>query len=220
MKSSRTIGVNLAELHAERFRVVPYVQLRRYANVVAEQMLEAYRGQKIVAAPILMGGGMPARLIIDALLGFNIVTEVVPCRIRRYNGIGTAGVAEFTVELDEAQVRNRIVVGIDDLVDGGQTLATFRMHAIERGASEVTEAVIFEKPNSTIQPRFCAERGVIQWLVMPGEENDFMTTISQTDPEVAVLAMTEKLAYFETLGILRQTVDDWSKLSKSLSIQA
>lgn len=215
--SEMTAGTQLAQAHAGRFRVVGYAELRAKATEVAAQILADIKpgAEQIVASPILLGGGLPARLVVDALLPYGVVSEVVPCRIRRYSGVGEAAEAEFTLELASESVRGRTVIGIDDLVDGGQTLEAFMAHALERGAKAVEAAVIFAKPSSTVTPKYAAERGVTEWLVLPGEEHDFMSEISETDAEVGALEAEDMRDYFTTLGLESETVESWQNLQKT-----
>jgi hypoxanthine-guanine phosphoribosyltransferase len=207
-------GAELAEAHKGRFRVVGYSELRAKTTAVAAQILERYGSERhgVVIAPVLMGGAMPARLIMDAMLGHEIVAEVAPCRIRRYEGVGQAGEAEITMPLLPSQVKGRVVIGVDDLVDGGQTLAAFRAHALAQGASQVDTAVIFAKPHSTEVPGFCAEDGITEWLIMPGEELDFMDQVAQADVEVSKLSEEEQAVYFRTLGFDEDCVRGWTSV--------
>jgi hypoxanthine phosphoribosyltransferase len=161
------------------------------------------------------GGGLPARLIVDALLGFGIVRAVVPCQIRRYSGVERGGATKVTLALDKRRVRGEVVIGVDDMVDGGQTLAAFRAHGLDQGASEVDTAVIYVKPGSIEAPGFFAEDGVRQWLVMPGEELDFMSELVRTDSEVRRLSASEARLYFEALGFAHDTVADWALLRRT-----
>ncbi len=206
------LAARLAAKHHDRFRVVSYLELRMLCTALARQIFEAYvGGPGIVICPVLMGGGIPARLVTDALLGSGLVSDIVPCRIKRYSGVGEAGEAEFTLPLDPKRVKGRIVIGIDDLVDGGQTLEAFTRHANEFGSLEVQTAVIFAKPGSTHQPKFVAEAGVTQWLVMPGEEMDFMQEIVGIDTEVGEMKPSAQAAYFVGLGLDAAVVRDWQE---------
>ncbi len=207
-------GEKLAQQHAGRFRIVGYNEVRAKATDVAEAILRRYGGadRQVVIAPILGGGGLPARLVVDALLPFNMVKAVVPCQIRRYSGLGSGGETELLVPLSQERVRGEIVIGVDDLVDEGQTLVAFRRHAIERGASEVETAVIYAKPHSVFVPTFCAEGGVAQWLVLPGEEHTFMSEVAREDAELKALENEELKLYFETLGLDQRIVSDWLRL--------
>ena len=221
MHSASSQGTDLARRHAGRFRVVSYEELREKAMVVADQILADYSGQQIVAAPILMGGGLPARLVIDALLPFGVVGDIVPCRLRRYTGLAEAGEVTFSVKLPKRRVSGQIVIGMDDLVDGGQTLEAFREHALSRGAKEVHEAVMFEKPQSSLKPKYCAERGVPEWLIMPGEEHEFMRMLRDVDLEVAELPADALSDYFVALGLPKATVVAWQRLQdKALQPEA
>jgi len=84
MNSHLGRGDKLAKHHASRFRVVSYEELRDKATVVAGQILARYKDQpdSLVVVPILMGGGLPARMVLDVLMGYGVVHGVVPCRIR------------------------------------------------------------------------------------------------------------------------------------------
>jgi hypoxanthine-guanine phosphoribosyltransferase len=208
------LGLELAAAHQGRFRIVAYDELRRLATVVATQILRRYGTTRsgIVVAQILMGGGVPARLVIDALLPSGIVAEIVPCRIQRYSGVGTAGEAVLSVRLAKRQVAGRVVIGIDDLVDGGQTLIAFVEHARAQGAARVETATLFAKPSSIVTPDYCGEKGVDEWLVLPGEECDFMSELRTLEPAVGRLEAGELSAYFEALGFRPEVVSDWMRL--------
>lgn len=209
-------GADLARAHAGRFRIVGYDELRSKATDVAGSILQKYDTTEsaIVVAPILMGGGLPARLVVDALLGFGLVKAVVPCQMRRYTGVGSAGKTQMLIEMDRRRVEGEMVVGIDDLVDGGQTLAAFRKHALLRGAAQVDTAVIFAKPHTIERPGHCAESGVTEWLVLPGEELDFMDELTMSDPDLQVFGEEQRAAYFGELGFSAQVVADWLRLQR------
>ena len=211
MKSAakRVIEVTVSGRHG--YRVVTYDELRLKASQVARSLRERYSGRDggIVIAPILMGGGMPARLILDALAGCDLVRGIVPCQIARYAGIGRGGRANMLLSLSRSRVAGRLVVGVDDLADGGETLRVFNAHAIAQGALEVDTAVIFSKPGTSFTPGHVAETGVTQWLVMPGEENAFMTEVYRGDREVASMAPRDLQNYFEVLGMPVRAVLDW-----------
>lgn len=204
-------GAALAVQHAGKYRVVGYAELRAKASKLAEQILRAHGGQpdSLVLAPILLGGGLPARLVADTLMASGLVHDVAPCRIRRYDAVGRSGQLEFALPLDAKAVAGRIVIGIDDMVDGGETMAAFLEHARTQGAAEAEAAVIFAKPHSTVTPDYCAEAGVTEWLVMPGEEHDFMTHVSRTDHAVRGLDASEARRYFVALGLAAGAIEQW-----------
>ena len=207
-------GAMLARSAARGYRVVSYDELRTKATVVARSLLERYRGQSkhIVIAPILMGGGLPARLILDALAPFGIVGAVVPCQLQRYLGVARAGQAHILTPLPRRRIAGEIVVGVDDLVDGGETLRAFCAHATAQGAGRVDTAVLYAKPHSNLAPGHCAEKGVTQWLVLPGEEHDFMQHLASKDEAVRALPADETRAYFEELGMGGHIVSEWLAL--------
>lgn len=204
-------GAALAQHHAGRFRVVLYAELRAKATEVAAKILadRARYPRGIVLAPILMGGGLPGRLVADALLHTGLVNDITPCRIRRYEGVGKAGQAEYTIRLPRDKVKGQVVIGLDDLVDGGETALAFYEHAKAQGARQVEVAVIFVKPQTTTTPRYFAEAGVSQWLVLPGEELSFMQELSLNEDEVTGLAVAQQREYFEALGFSSATVAQW-----------
>jgi len=216
MKPAITSGELLARAHAGRFRIVPYEELRSKATEVAGSIFEMYgaSGEQVVLAPILMGGGPPARLIADALLGFGIVRAIVPCQIKRYTGLAKGGEAKMLVSLPRTRVKGLTVIGVDDLVDGGQTLAAFKLHAASMGAAKVDTAVIYAKPHSVERPGHCAEYGVTEWLVLPGEELDFMDELRLVDPDLQTFSDEEISSYFEALGFSRSIVADWLALQR------
>jgi hypoxanthine phosphoribosyltransferase len=213
-----TGGALLARRCADRYRITGYGEVRSKATQVASQILEVHGNNpdSLVIVPILFGGGPPARLVVDALLGFGVIHEVVPCRIKRYAGVGKPGLVGFTLPLRTQDIADRIVVGIDDMVDGGETMMAFVEHALQAGARTVETAVIYSKPQSRFVPDYCAESGVTEWLVMPGEELDFMNNISRSDEQVKQLSAIEMGRFFIGLGIEAQIVEDWQNLAARL----
>jgi hypoxanthine phosphoribosyltransferase len=207
-------GVELAQSATKGYRVVSYDELRTKASLVAGSLLERYRGHSggIVISPILMGGGLPARLILDTLAPFGIVRAVVPCQVSRYTGVAQAGAAKILTSLPRSRVGGVVVVGVDDLVDGGETLRAFCAHASAQGAAIVDTAVLFEKPRSTFVPGHSAEKGVTQWLVLPGEEHDFMHELTHMDKSVGGLSRSGQHAYFVRLGLSAHVVSEWLAL--------
>ena len=209
-------GSILAKRHAGRFRVVRYAELRATATRVAVQILAEHVAtfENVVIAPILMGGGLPGRLVIDALLPYGVVADVTPCRIQRYSAVGVTTNTEITIGLVAGSVASKTVIGVDDLVDGGETMAAFIEHAHAAGAAVVKTAVMYAKPGSTVKPDYVGEQGITQWLVLPGEEHDFMHTIKQSDPDVGSLSNSATVVYFHELGFDKITVQEWSVMPR------
>ena len=196
--------------------MVDYAELRRHATGVARQILERHSGTafKVIIAPILLGGGLPARLVVDALLPYNLVDDVTPCRIQRYSAVGIASETVISMRLSAASIAGKILIGVDDFVDGGETMQAFVEHATATGAAHVETAVMFAKPHSTVVPDYVGEFGVTQWLVLPGEEHDFMHSIKQSDSQVQALNPAETAMYFEELGIDSATVNEWGAMPR------
>lgn len=207
-------GKLLARRDSGKFRVVSYDELRSVATRVAIAIADdsAKFGGEVVISPILMGGGPPARLILDVLLGLGMVRSVVPCQISSYTAVGQPGYLKMTLKLSKPAVKGRVVIGIDDLVDDGRTLEAFRQHAQDLGAAKVLTAVIFSKPHSRVQPDYCGVSGVTEWLVMPGEELDFMSGLIGMDQDLASLSPQEQAEYFRELGLPARVVSEWAQL--------
>lgn len=207
---SQEDAAQLAHAHKDRFRIVPYPELRDRATHLAEQLVRSGITSEDVVVPVLMGGALPARLVLDAMTMHGISPDVAPLRIVRYEGVGRAHEPRVDLGIEGSRVAGKRIVAVDDLVDGGQTLAFAEQYVLNLGAESFAAAVCYQKPTSRYNPKFVAERDVLPWLVLPGEEYDFMTEISTADEMLREQPEAIVRAYFRGLGLSRAIVSAWT----------
>lgn len=112
---------------------------------------------------ISRGGLLPARILCDLLS----ISEIKIVYATLYSGIGER-MAEPIVEsrVDEADVKGKSVLLVDDVADTGKTLLAVERHLIEKGASRVYKAVLYRKPWCKASVDFYV-RETSAWVIFP-----------------------------------------------------
>jgi len=117
-----------------------------------------------VILAILRGGYFIAKLLSDYLGIENLAT----IEIKFYKGIGERAERPVVVQPITMDLRDRVVMVVDDVADSGRTLQVAADMARLRGAKEVYTAALFYKPWSIIMPDFFVSK-TDKWIVFPWE---------------------------------------------------
>lgn len=94
---------------------------------------------------VLLGGIIPLGNLLPKL---NFPLELDYAHATRYSGKTYGGEIIWKAK-PRSNLKNRTVVIVDDILDGGVTLATIKNYCLEQGAKEVFTAVLIDK----VKPR-------------------------------------------------------------------
>lgn len=97
----------------------------------------------VMGGAVVFGGQLLPRLRFPLDLDYIHAT--------RYRGTTSGGEIEWKVR-PRADVRDRVVLVVDDILDEGHTLAAIRAALIDMGAKEVLNAVFCEKQLAVAKP--------------------------------------------------------------------
>ncbi len=111
--------------------VVPIVELERIARLTAERIGQRYGGQRLLVVQVLEGGRSFAEMVVRHLRGLHGVSyEVATVQVRSYGQGSQAAVHRILQPLQDGLGRELHdcaafdgVLLVDDLIDGGQTMA-------------------------------------------------------------------------------------------------
>ncbi|MFT4516264.1 MAG: hypoxanthine phosphoribosyltransferase [Planctomycetota bacterium] len=118
--------------------------LRRSRELVRE-LRECLGEEPPCLVQVIQGARPFARVIQDGLAGDLTVYEV---RAKSYAGTQSTGKVSITMlgDLDDAVVKGRDIVLLEDIVDTGRTIAALREHFGQLGARSVRVASLLSKP--------------------------------------------------------------------------
>jgi hypoxanthine phosphoribosyltransferase len=117
-------------------------------NRVADEVSKALRNRYPVVLSV-MGGGVVFTGQLLPLLRFPLDFDYI--HATRYRGDTTGKAIDWKVRPRE-DVRDRVVLVVDDILDEGWTLAAIRDTLLEGGAAEVRTAVFCEKRIGRARP--------------------------------------------------------------------
>lgn len=113
------------------------VALRRVATQISERLAERYP-----LVLVVMGGAVVFAGQILPLLRFPMDLDYI--HASRYGGDTRGAKIDWRV-MPPASVRGRAVLVLDDILDGGETMAAIRDRLVELGAASFHCAVLVEK---------------------------------------------------------------------------
>ncbi|MEZ5840392.1 MAG: hypoxanthine phosphoribosyltransferase [Hyphomicrobiales bacterium] len=112
---------------------------------IAERLAENHTRDRLMVA-ILKGSFVFAADLMRALMRAGVDADIDFLRLSSY-GQGTSSSGTVTVLCDvAAEIADRDVVVIDDILDTGRTLAFAREHLLARGARSVETVALIDKP--------------------------------------------------------------------------
>ncbi len=126
----------------------PEVQVRSAISRMAEQITASLSGGYPLVLAV-MGGSVFFAGTLLPLLRFPLEFDYI--HASRYGGATSGGRIVWKVEPGE-NVRGRTVLVLDDILDGGQTLAAIRERILERGAAAFYCAVLTDKDLGVPKP--------------------------------------------------------------------
>jgi len=114
--------------------------LDRMANDISVKLSDA----NPILLCVLIGGIVPMGKLLPRL---NFHLEVDYVHVTRYHGATTGGEIQWKAA-PGIQLKDRVVVVVDDILDGGLTLKAIVDYCNEQGAKKVYSAVLVEKEKS------------------------------------------------------------------------
>jgi hypothetical protein len=120
-----------------------------------------FRPDVIVA--IARGGWVPARILCDLL----DVRELYSVKAEHWGRVASPGEAKLVQSLN-VDIKDKLVLLVDDVTDTGETCAMVKEHLSSLGAKEVRIAVLDHKSTSKFLPDYFARRMESwKWIVYP-----------------------------------------------------
>ncbi len=110
-------------------------------ETMAARISAAVAGQVPIVMPVLLGGMFAATRLARH---FRFACEFDRIQVGRYGDREQGGELEWLVE-PSADVRDRSILVVDDILDRGVTLAAVRQRLLDYGAREVWLAALIDK---------------------------------------------------------------------------
>ncbi|MCD6323859.1 MAG: phosphoribosyltransferase [Desulfurococcales archaeon] len=138
-----------------------------YSAKLALKVLEDYRPDIIIG--VLRGGYIVARIVAD-IMG---VKDLGVVEVKFYKGVGETAEKPVITQPLVADVKDKNVLIVDDVVDSGRTLQIVTEQTRLRGAKNLKSASIYYKPRSIARPDyFIVETS--KWILFPWEAAEFL----------------------------------------------
>jgi hypoxanthine phosphoribosyltransferase len=137
------------QVHDKTF--VPFISQEAISNKVkelAKQISKDYEGKKPVFIAILNGSFIFAA---DLFKQIDIEAEICFIKLASYKGVNSTGNVITAIGLD-ANIFQRHVIIVEDIVDTGKTLHTFLPQLTQMQAASLKIAALLHKPEATEYP--------------------------------------------------------------------
>ncbi|MCZ2222292.1 MAG: hypoxanthine phosphoribosyltransferase [Chitinophagales bacterium] len=124
---------------------VPYIsekEITEKIKLLAEQLKKDYEGKRPLFIAILNGSFMFAAALFKEL---EIEAEISFIKLASYKGTRSTGHVITAIGLD-ADVTNRHVIILEDIIDTGKTLYTFLPQLYNQHPASLKVAVLLDKP--------------------------------------------------------------------------
>ncbi len=147
-----------------KFKPVSWREIEEGCLNIAEQIAE--RGEKVdIIVGILRGGWIPARLLSD-YLGVDAMGAI---EVKFYRGIGETAERPVITQPLIVDVRDKVVLIVDDVSDTGKTLNTVVGFITHYGPKRILTATIYVKPWSMYRPDFYYDE-TDAWIIFPWDK--------------------------------------------------
>ncbi len=137
------------KVHDKEF--IPYItsqQIDEQVKRVAEEINRDYKGKKPLFIAILNGAFIFAA---DLFKRINVEAEICFIKLASYKGVKSTGKVITAIGLD-AELYNRDVVIVEDIVDTGKTLSQFLPQLEHHHPASLKVATLLHKPAATVHP--------------------------------------------------------------------
>jgi len=139
----------MARLTVHDKEFVPYInekQIEEQVDRVATEINKDYLGKKPLFIAILNGAFVFAA---DLFKKINVDAEICFIKLASYKGVKSTGKVITAIGLD-AEIYNRDVIIVEDIVDTGKTLSQFLPTLEHQHPASLKIAALLHKPSATI----------------------------------------------------------------------
>lgn len=155
-----TSHLSMSEIHevlAKSTQLYTAEQVESALDQMAEKIDNKLSETNLVVLPVMVGGLIPAGGLLRRL---HFPMEIDYVHATRYRG-DTTGADLHWVATPNRPLKDRTVLIVDDILDGGITLSRIVDYVKEQGAKDVYTAVLIEKqckrePGAIEKADFCA----------------------------------------------------------------
>jgi hypoxanthine phosphoribosyltransferase len=147
-----------------KFKPVSWREIEEGCLNIAEQIANNHEHVDIIVG-ILRGGWIPARLLSD-YLGVDSMGAI---EVKFYRGIGETAERPVVTQPLIVDVRDKVVLVVDDVSDTGKTLNTVVGFITHYGPRKVLTATIYVKPWSMYRPDYYYEE-TDAWIIFPWDK--------------------------------------------------
>ncbi len=138
--------------HHTREIVISAHEIRHRVDQLVEEMRHACRGENFVMIGILRGSFIFLADLVRALYHHGVHPRIDFLTLESY-GSGTESSGHVKVAKDiSTDVRDAVVMLVDDILDTGRTLSFAKRLLAERGAREIYTCALLDKPSRRVIP--------------------------------------------------------------------
>ncbi len=137
------------KVHDKEF--IPYIsasEIDEQVDRVATEINKDYQGKNPLFIAILNGAFIFAA---DLFKKINIDAEICFIKLASYKGVKSTGKVITAIGLD-AEIYNRDVIIVEDIVDTGKTLSQFLPTLEHQHPASLKIATLLHKPSATVHP--------------------------------------------------------------------
>lgn len=139
----------MANLKVHDKEFVPYInadQIEAEVERVAAEINKDYQGKEPLFIAILNGAFIFAA---DLLKKINVDAEICFIKLASYKGVKSTGKVITAIGLD-AEIYNRDIIIVEDIVDTGKTLSQFLPTIEHQHPASLKIAALLHKPSATV----------------------------------------------------------------------
>ena len=141
--------MNIIQVHDKKF--IPYLsaaQIQEQVQRIADEINNDYKGKRPLFLAILNGAFIFAA---DLFKNVTVPSEISFIKLASYKGIKSTGQVITSIGLD-ADLHNRDVIIIEDIVDTGKTLHQFLPQLYHQQPASLKIAALLHKPGAMVHP--------------------------------------------------------------------
>jgi hypoxanthine phosphoribosyltransferase len=139
--------MSILKVHDKEF--IPYItskEIEEQVARVAKEINKDYQGKKPLFVAILNGAFIFAA---DLFKQINVEAEICFIKLASYKGVKSTGKVITAIGLD-AELFNRDVIIVEDIVDTGKTLSQFLPQLEHQHPASLKVASLLHKPSATV----------------------------------------------------------------------
>lgn len=139
----------MANLKVHDKEFIPYIdaeKIQQQVNRVADEINRDYEGKNPLFIAILNGAFIFAA---DLFKKINVEAEICFIKLASYKGVKSTGKVITAIGLD-AEIYNRDIIIVEDIVDTGKTLSQFLPQLEHQHPASLKVASLLHKPSATV----------------------------------------------------------------------